>query len=320
MYPDHQILPYASGLHDGHIGHIVERRHPGGAAWVAGSAQANRTGKDPLLLDLASHALELPDGGAVLATDTGARAPVDPPAAGGLAIIGLRCPPETLAVAATARCETLRPDGRRRSGALAWSVDRWGDSLALFREHRADDTEILSAVAGTLLDGGLRALGQPTPPCFSPAVWFPDGVFLQRVSRLLDKRGGLCSRRRLTWDSVSLLYPLNVVGKPLSVCVTRHLRQDFHERNTWSSLRRGVVEQPVPAPAILSGLTPEVAGWLDDGSFARWVLSRVSDAPSTLHWLCGRVNDSLANDLSVALGDVIGPESGPVGHHYAGPS
>ena len=304
MHPDQRILPYFSRLDDGRV---VERKRPGGAAWVAGSAQANTAGKDPLLLDLASHALHLPDGGAVLVASTGARAPVDPPAGGGLAMIGLRCPPETLAVAATARCETLWSDGCRRSGALAWSVDRQGGSSALFREQGADDVEILSAVAGTLLDGGLRALGQPTPPCSSPTVWFPDGVFLQRVSRLLDKRGGLCSRRRLTWDGVSLLYPLNVVGKPLPPCVTRHLRQDFHERNTWSSLRRGVVEQPVSAPAILPGLTPEVACWLDDGSFARWVLSRVSDAPSTLEWLCGRVDGSLAKDLSVALEDVTGP-------------
>lgn len=262
---------------------------------------------DHLLLNLASHALDLPDGGAVLVTDTGARTPVDPPAGGGLAMIGLSCPPETLAVAATTWCEAQRPDGCRRSGALAWSVDRRGGSSALFREQGADDAEILSTVAGTLLDSGLRALGRPTPLCASPVVWFPDGVFLQRVSRLLDQRGGSCTRRRLAWDSVSRLYPLNVVGKPLPAWVVRHLRQDFQERNTWSSLRCGVVEQPVSAPSILSGLTPAVAGWLDDGSFARWVLSRVSEAPGTLRRLRERVDDCLANDLSVALGDVIGP-------------
>ncbi|MCE2511476.1 MAG: hypothetical protein J4F50_02755 [Acidimicrobiia bacterium] len=304
MYPHHRILPYSSRLDDGRW---VEHEHPGGAASVAGSARANETGKDPLLLDLASCALDLPNGGAVLATSTGARAPVDPPAGGGLALIGLRCPPETLAVAATAWCETRWPDGCRRSGALAWSVDRQGRSLAMFRERGADDAEVLSTVAGSLLDGGLRALGQPTAPCSSPTVWFPDGVFLQRVSRLLDERGALCRRRPLTWDRVSLLYPLNVVGKPLSACVTRHLRHGFHERNTWSSLRRGVVEQPASAPAILPGLAPAVADWLDDGSFARWVLSRVSDAPSTLEWLCGRVHDSLVHALSAALGDVTGP-------------
>ena len=304
MHPDHRILPYSSRL-DG--GRSVDRTHPGGAAWAAGSAPANRAGKDPLLLDLAHRALDLPDGGAVLATITGARATLDPPAGGGLALVGLRCPPETVAAAATTWCETMRPDGSRRSGALAWSVDRQDGSLALFRDQEAEGVETLAAVAGTLLDVGLRALGRSTARCSSPAVWFPDGVFLQRVSRLLDERHGSCTRRRLAWDRVSPLYPLNVVGKPLSARIIRHLRQDFHERNTWSSLRRGVVEQPVSAPPILPGLTPAVAGWLDDGSFARWVLSRVSDPPSTLERLCGRVDDGLANDLTAALGNVNGP-------------
>ena len=304
MHPDHRILPCSSRLDDGRP---VQRTHPGGAPQMAASARANRPGGSPLLLDLASHALDLPDGGAVLVAGTGARTAVDPPAGGGLAVIGLRCPPETLAVAATAWCDVRRPDGRERSGALAWSVDRQGGSSALFREQGADDREILSTVAGPLLDAGLRALGRPTPSCSSPAVRFPDGVFLHRLSRLLDERGGSCTRRRLSWDRVSLLYPLNVVGRPLSTGVIRHLRQDFHERNTWSSLRRGVVEQPAAAPAILPGLTPAVAGWLDDGSFARWVLSRVPDAPSTLERLCRRVGDGLADDLAAALGDVIGP-------------
>ena len=303
MHPDHRILPYSSRLDDGPP---VDRKHRG-AASVARGSPASGAGGDPLLLDLALHALDLPDLGAVLATISGARCTVDPPAGGGSALIGLRCPPETVAVAATAWCETLRPDGCRRSGALAWSVDRRDGSLVLFREQGTDDVETLSAVAGTLLDKALRALGRPTPPCPSPTVWFPDGVFLQRLSRLLDECGGSCTRRRLIWDRVSLLYPLNVVGKPLPARVIGHLRQDFHERNTWSSLRRGVVEQPVPAPPILPGLTPAVAGWLDDGSFARWVLSRISDAPSTLEWLCGRVGESLADDLSAALGDVTGP-------------
>ena len=304
MHPDHRILPYSSRLDDGCS---VDRTHPGGATWVEASAPANRASEDPLLLDLAHHALDLPDGGAVLATVAGARATLDPPAGARLALIGLRCPPETVAVAATTWCETLRSDGCRRHGALAWSVDRQDGSLALFRDHEAGDVETLAAVAGTLLDFGLRALGRSTTRCSSPVVWFPDGVFLQRVSNLLDERRGSCTRRRLTWDSVSPLYPLNVFGKPLSTRIVRHLRQDFYERNTWSSLRRGVVEQPVSAPPILPGLTPAVAGWLDDGSFARWVLSRVSDPPSTLDWLCGRVDDGLANDLAVALGDVSGP-------------
>ena len=304
MHTGHRFLPYFSRLDDGRV---VERKHPAGSTLAAGSAQARATHQDPLLLDLASHALDLPAGGAVMAAATGATTTVDPPSSGAVAMIGLRCPPETVAVAATTQCETLWPDGCRRSGVLAWSLDRHHNSSALFREQPGRGAETLTAVAGTLLDAGLRALGQDTPPCPAPAVWFPDGVFLHRLSRLLDRRGGLCTRRPLSWDGLSRLYPLNGSAEPLTPGMTLHLRQDFHERNTWSSLRLRVVDQPPAAPAILPGLTPDIAEWLDDGSFARWVLSRIPDPPSTLDWLCGRLDRGLASDLHLALGEVNGP-------------
>ena len=221
-------------------------------------------------------------------------------------MIGLRCPPDTAAVAAAVQCQTRSPDGCRRGGVLAWSVDRRAASLALFREETSGNVELLSAVAGTLLDSALRALGLGTPPCPSPPVWFPDGVFLQRLARLLDRPSPRL-RHSPSWESLSVLYPLNGGGEPLSPCLTRGLRQHFHESNTWTSLRQDVAGLPDSAPAILPGLTPEIAHWLDDGSFARWVLSRVSDVPSTLAWLCADVEQNLAHDLSLALGEVHEP-------------
>jgi len=315
MHAGHRFLPYFSRLDDGRV---VERKHPAGSTLATGSAQARGSHQDPRLLDLASRALDLPAGGAVTAAATGATTTLDPPPSGMTAMIGLRCPPETVAVAAATQCETLWHDGRRRSGVMAWSLDRHRNSSALFREQPGRGTETLAAVAGTLLDAGLRALGLDTPPCPSPAVWFPDGVFLHRLARLLDRRGGVCTRRPLSWGSLSRLYPLNVTGEPLTPGMTLCLRQDFRGRNTWSSLRLGVVGQPAAAPAILPGLTPDIAEWLDDGSFARWVLSRVPDPPSTLDWLCGRVDRGLAGDLRLALGEVNGPGRCRRGAHLRG--
>ena len=304
MHPNHRPLPYFARLDDSRE---VEREHPGRAALVAGSAQAHATDRDPVLFDLATAALGSTIGSIAMSTATGARTTIDRRSGGGLAMIGLTCPPGTAAVAASVQCKTVWPDGTARSGVLAWSANRQGESLAMFREQPGEGVEVLATVAGTLLDGALRALGCDTPPCPSPAVWFPDGVFLHRLTRLLNRHGGLCTRRPLSWDGLSTVYPLNGSGEPLSPCLTRHLRQDFHERNTWSSLRHRVAELPAAAPAILPGLTPEVAGWLDDGSFARWVLSRVSDVPSTLEWLYGSLDDALTNDVSLALGEVHGP-------------
>jgi len=304
MHSNHRSLPFFSRLEDGRV---VERDHPGSTALATTSTHTHPEGEHALLLDLALQALDGPPGGTILVGAGGTRTTVGAPSGGGLGLIGLRCPPGTAAVASSVQCRTLWPDHRRRVGMLAWSVDRSGSSLTLYRDETVEGTETLSALAGTLLDASLRALALPTPPCPSPTVWFPDGVFLHRVSGWLARRGGPCARRRLSWDSLSVLYPLNVTGEPVSSCVTRRLRQRFHDGNTWSSLRLGVAGLPPGAPAILPGLTPQVAGWLDDGAFARWVLSRVSDVPSTLEWLLSHLSGPLADQLSVALGDVRSP-------------
>ena len=301
MHSTHQPVPFFSRLDDGRV---VERERPQGTPLLAGSAQAHPTGGDPLLLDLASQALDRPPGSAVMAEPGGATTTLEPPPDSGLALMGLRCPPATAAVACSVQCRTLWPGDHRRCGVLAWSVDRDGGSLALFRDEASSRAQSLSAVAGTLLDTALRSLGRPTPQCLAPTVWFPDGVFLHRVSAMLARRGGPCHRRRLSWDSLSLLYPLNATGAPTEPWLTRRLRQRFQISNTWSSLRLGAAGLPAGAPAILPGLTPPVAGWLDDGAFARWVLSRVSDAPSTLEWLCRSLSGPVVDHLALALGDV----------------
>ena len=299
MHGNHR-LPFFSRLDDGRV---VERGHSARAALVSGSAQAHLTGGDPRLLDLARQALDGPPGGTMLAGSGGATTIIEAPSGGELSLIGLRCPPATTALASSVACRTLWADGRERSGVLAWSIDRHGGSLALFRDGTAGSTEALSAVAGTLLDAALLALGLPTPPCLAPPVWFPDGVFLHQVAGRLARRGGPCTRR-LDWASLSLLYPLNDSGGPLSCWLTWRLRQRFQATNTWASLRHSAAGLPPESPAILPGLTPPVASWLDDGAFARWVLSRVPDVPSTLEWLHGHVRAPVGNHLSVALGSV----------------
>ncbi|MXW93958.1 MAG: hypothetical protein F4110_04905 [Acidimicrobiaceae bacterium] len=301
MQGNHRPFLFLARLDDGRF---VEREHAPGGALMAGSAQTHPAGGDPLLLDLASQALDRSPGSVVMARAGGATTTYEAPPADGLALIGLRCPPAATAVACSVQCQTHWPDGSRRPGVLAWSVDRDGDSLALFRDEPSSRAQILSAVAGPLLDAALRALGRPTPPCSAPAVWFPDGVFFHQASAMMARLDTPCARRRVGWDGLSALYPLNVTGAPTEPWTTRRLRRRFQASNTWSSLRRSAAGLPAGSPAILPGLTPPVAGWLDDGSFARWVLSRVPDPPSTLNWLCRSLSGPVADHLTLALGDV----------------
>lgn len=284
------------------------RRHLSDPALATGTARAvEPEHRDRLLLDLASDALDEPVGTILVAGADRTVTALDPLCGDGLGIIGFVCPPGTAAVATSAPCDTRWPDGAGRNGVVAWSASRQGDSLALFREHSAGGVEALSSVAGTLLDAALRALGRPTPPCPLPAVHFPDGVFLRQAERLLTRRDGLCTRRRPGWDRLSLLHPLNGSGRPVSAGLLHGLRQSFHLRHTWSSLREEFAGQPASEPEILPGLTPQVAGWLDDASFARWVLSRVSDVGSALEQLAGQVDQDTAHALRVALGPLHGP-------------
>ena len=272
---------------------------------ATGTARAAEPGRlDRLLLGLASDALRKPVGTILAARADHTATAHEPSSDDGLGIIGFVCPPGTIAVATSAPCETRWPDGTGRSGAVAWSASGQGGSLALFREHSTGGVEALSSVAGTLLDAALRALGRPTPPCPVPAVHFPDGVFLHQAQRLLTRRDGLCTRRRPGWDQLSLLHPLNGSGRPVSARLLFGLRQAFHVQHTWSSLREEFVSQPACEPEILPGLTPQVAGWLDDASFARWVLSRVSDVADGLDRLTGWVDQDVAHELRVALGPV----------------
>ena len=283
------------------------RRHPTDPALATGTARAAEPERrDRLLLDLASDALDQPVGTILVAGADHAATALEPPSGEALGIIGFVCPPGTAAVATSAPCETRWPDGTGRSGVVAWSASRQGDSLALFREHSTGGVEALSSVAGTLLDAALRALGRPTPPCPVPAVHFPDGVFVRQAERLLTRRDGLCTRRRPGWDQLSLLHPLNGSGRPVSTRLLHGLRQAFHVRHTWSSLREEFVGQPASEPEILPGLTPQVAGWLDDASFARWVLSRISDVADGLERLTGQVDQDTAHALRVALGPLHG--------------
>lgn len=301
MHPNHQSPPFFARLDDGRV---VQHEHPGPAALTAASSPARDACRDPALLDLAAAALDAPVGSILTATAAGVTTLIDRPCGGVLGLMGAMCPPGAAAVAASVECRTVWPDGAARGGVLAWSANRQGDSLALFRQQPGEGVEVLSAVAGPLLDGAMRALGCSTPPCPAPVVWFPDGVFLHQLMRLFGRRRDQCDHRPPTWDDLSVLYPLNISGEPRSPRLTRGLRQEFQLRNTWSSLRRRVVDMPASAPAVFPGLMPEVAGWLDDGSFARWVLSRVSDVPSTLEWLHERVDGALSSDLSLALGEV----------------
>lgn len=151
-------------------------------------------------------------------------------------------------------------------------------------EHRGD------RYTGRVDDVCRRMLGRPTAP--------PDGelkvlwatAWLDRVLRRV------AATEAVTWSEMADLYPLSDGGSrfgPTGSGGARHrwerwARQHLDEIEpvvgTWSDLRR-ICGRRSP----LAGLTPDHARWMDDGIFARTVLSAWPDL------------DDLVRDLDLLL-------------------
>lgn len=108
-----------------------------------------------------------------------------------------------------------------------------------------DGTVIDEPAAGSVTDALRRCLGLPTPP---PPCSTADVFASHWLASVLAAGGGT---RRMTWAEVSSLRAHPSFGVV-----------------DWADLRRTVAAGS-PAPA---GVSADVAAWMDDGMFARWVM------------------------------------------------
>jgi hypothetical protein len=170
--------------------------------------------------------------------------------------------------------------------------------LSRSREHahrtRADDQDLDDVLAGEAPSGEQvdllhRVLGLPTepPPCDASTYWsiewlsalvgaeqpvetLADAIALHPVTHLLRRGTGITDA-----DLVDVLTA-------------------FHRVLTWARMR----ELASLDRFTLPDLAPEDAAWLDDGSFARFVLNRCPP----LHLLRSRLDAHLSMELA---GDVL---------------
>lgn len=106
-----------------------------------------------------------------------------------------------------------------------------------------DGTVVDEPAAGSVTDALRRCLGLPTPPPPCSTADLFASHWLASV---------LAAGRRLTWKEVASLRP----GPVFDVV-------------DWADLRRTVAAGS-PAPP---GVSADVAAWMDDGMFARWVMA-----------------------------------------------
>lgn len=140
--------------------------------------------------------------------------------------------------------------------------------------------------AGRMLDALLRCLGRPTAPPQEPASEIHAAAWLGSV---ID--GGLSSDRRLTWRDVEQLHPLaRVLAGDLNLRVkVADERNGLAEEELAGLLRIAAAAcswEEIRAQAAQGNLSafvdPDLAEWMDEGMFSRWILSAIPSVDQLL--------------------------------------
>jgi hypothetical protein len=119
------------------------------------------------------------------------------------------------------------------------------------------------------------------------------------VDRILERWGQPDRRRDLltSFAQLAILHPavhqpsppdLLAVADPVSLA---RVARPHALATTWSELR--AADEPLPLPG--GSLAPSIAGWMDDGFFARWVLGAYPPLAT----------------VAFELRDLLGPPLGP---------
>lgn len=162
-------------------------------------------------------------------------------------------------------------------------VDRSGDGRGILRSGRS--TRLLEgAPEGAVGDACRRALGLATapPPIDTTGLWLR--VWLDRVvdATARDARAGPPG-----WRAVARQHPQRTRGAPTPEALAE-ATLELADTWPWHRLRR----DPDLVDTARPPLEREVALWMDDGMYARWLLAEITD----LRYLA----DSLAQSLAPA--------------------
>ena len=178
-----------------------------------------------------------------------------------------------IGVAGAGWAHTLDDSGRRQVGSglgevfVTVLVHRSGAAATLMQQGVHTPAAIPEPPEGTVADACRRALGLPTaaPPASTTGLWS-----LCWLDRLVDAAGSRPRSALRDWPSVASLHPAAgpepVPADPIALArACKALAAAW----PWSRLRAH------PKAVDLPGLeaSPDLAHWMDDGMWARWLLS-----------------------------------------------
>lgn len=188
-------------------------------------------------------------------------------------LAGFVAPPHWQAVGVSCAGRAHQLDTEPDAVTITILIDRSGAAAGVLR--RADEvTELPGRPEGVVADACRRALALPTgpPPASTLDLW--TAAWLDRVVELAGRSDGRARLR--TWSAVAGLHA--AVGAPgnrpeaaLDPVALAAAASALAEAWPWARLRQdpSVADVPGPPPAR------QLAAWMDDGMWARWLLARL---------------------------------------------
>jgi hypothetical protein len=184
-------------------------------------------------------------------------------------------------------------------------VDRTGREATRLRTAQGV-VEPSGGAEGTLPDLCRRVLGVPTapPPAATPrALWIT--LWLDRILEAWsdpERRHAIST----SWAEVAALHPAVVGAAPglpslanpagLVPVALAHSRE-----RSWADLRADPLAVPIPS----AQLPDDVAAWMDDGFYARWVLGAFPAPEELLTDVLSLVDDPLRSELRSTLIELL---------------
>jgi hypothetical protein len=183
-----------------------------------------------------------------------------------------------------------------RAGEVIWRMTRADGA----RPDRGMEMADLPPTEGRLLDCLRRCFGLPTPP--APASPARLQLIVWLVAALEQAES---ARRRLSWSEVCRFHPLarllgSELDRPASEAagLTDALTRLGGPAYSWEDIRLQACRRESFLDDIIH---PDLAGWMDDGMFARWVLSDLPSADELFAVLRPSLTPSAARRMAHAV-------------------